>query len=102
MKLGRVIGRVILNQVTPELEGARWLIVSPFTHDHFQRGTETPEGMTREPSLVVYDNIGGAVGQTIGYVEGREAAMPFDTPNPVDAIDVALVDDVVYEPWKPA
>jgi microcompartment protein CcmK/EutM len=102
MKLGRVIGRVILNQVTPELEGARWLIVSPFTLDHFQRGTETPEGMTREPSLVVYDNIGGAVGQTIGYVEGREAAMPFDTPTPVDAIDVALVDEVVYEPWKPA
>jgi microcompartment protein CcmK/EutM len=102
MKLGRVIGRVILNQVTPELEGARWLIVSPFTRDHFQRGTETPEGMTREPSLVVYDNIGGAVGQTIGYVEGREAAMPFDTPTPVDAIDVALVDEVVYEPWKPA
>jgi microcompartment protein CcmK/EutM len=98
MKLGRVIGRVILNQVTPELEGARWLIVSPFTRDHYQSGTETPEGMTREPSLVVYDNIGGAVGQTIGYVEGREAAMPFDKPTPIDAVDVALVDEVVYEP----
>ena len=98
MKLGRVIGRVTLNQVVRELEGARWLIVSPFTRDHYQRGTETPEGMTREPSLVVYDNIGGAVGQTIGYVEGREAAMPFDSPTPVDAIDVALVDEVVYKP----
>lgn len=98
MKLGRVIGRVTLNQVVRELEGARWLIVSPFTRDHYQRGTETPDGMTREPSLVVYDNIGGGLGQTIGYVEGREAAMPFDSPTPVDAINVALVDEVVYEP----
>jgi carbon dioxide concentrating mechanism protein CcmL len=98
MKLGRVIGRVVLNQVAPELRGARWLIVSPFTRDHFQRGKETPEGMTREPSLVVYDNIGGAQGQTIGYVEGREAAVPFPTPTPVDAVNVALVDEVEYEP----
>jgi microcompartment protein CcmK/EutM len=98
VKLGRVIGRVTLNQVARELEGARWLIVSPFTREHFQRGTETPEGMTREPSLVVNDNIGGNLGQTIGYVEGREAAMPFESPTPVDAINVALVDDVVYEP----
>ncbi len=98
MKLGRVIGRVTLNQITPELTGARWLIVSPFTRDHYQRGTETPDGMTREPSLVVYDDLGGAVGQTIGYVEGREASMPFDAPTPVDAINVALVDDVLYEP----
>ncbi len=98
VKLGRVIGRVVLNQVTPELEGARWLIVSPFTSDHYQRGTETPEGMTAEPTLVVYDDLGGRVGQTIGYVEGREASMPFAKPTPVDAIDVALVDEVVYEP----
>ena len=99
MKLGKVIGRVTLNQVARELEGARWLIVSPFTRDFFQRGTDTPAGMSRDPTLVVYDSIGGNVGQTIGYVEGREAAMPFDSPTPVDAINVALVDDVVYEPY---
>ena len=98
MKLGSVVGRVTLNKVLRSLEGARWLVVSPFTRDHYQRGTEPPEGMTREPSLVVYDSIGGGVGQTIGYVEGREAAMPFDSPTPVDAINVALVDEVVYEP----
>ena len=98
MKLGRVIGRVTLNLVARELEGARWLIVSPFTRDHYQNGTETPDGISREPSLVVYDDLGGRVGQTIGYVEGREAAMPFSTPKPVDAITAALVDEVVYEP----
>ena len=98
MKLGSVVGRVTLNKVVRQLEGARWLIVSPFTRAHFQNGTETPRGLSTDPSLVVYDDLGGNVGQTIGYVEGREAAQPFDEPKPVDAISVALVDDVVYEP----
>jgi microcompartment protein CcmK/EutM len=98
MKLGSVIGRVTLNRVVPELDGARWLIVSPFTREIFQRGIEEPRAITREPSLVVYDNLGAGVGQTVGYVEGREAAQPFDKPPPVDAIAVALVDEVFYEP----
>jgi carbon dioxide concentrating mechanism protein CcmL len=98
MKLGKVVGRVTLNKVVKELEGARWLIVSPFTRDFYQHGRDTPEGMSKDSTLVVYDSIGGGVGQTIGYVEGREAAMPFDSPTPVDAINAALVDDVTYEP----
>jgi len=98
MRLGAVVGRVTLNKVTPQLEGARWLVVSPFTRTHFQNGLETPEGLSTDPTLVVYDNLGGNVGQTIGYVEGREAAQPFDPPKPIDAICVALVDDVLYEP----
>ena len=102
MKLGSVIGRVTLSKTLPALEGARWLIISPFTREHFQRGKDTPPGMTHEPSLVVYDNIGGRLGETIGYVEGREAAVPFDDPPPVDAINVALVDEVVFEPFDSA
>jgi microcompartment protein CcmK/EutM len=98
MKLGKVLGRVTLNAVVPELEGARWLVVSPFTREFYQRGTETPEGMSKDSTLIVYDDIGGHVGQTIGYVEGREAAQPFDSPKPVDAINVALVDQVFYAP----
>ena len=99
MRLGTVIGRVTLNKTVPELLGARWLIVSPFTRDHFQRGAETPPGMSKDPSLVVYDNLGGGVGQTIGFIEGREAAQPFDEPTPVDAINAALVDEVFYSPF---
>ena len=98
MKLGKVIGRVVLNQVVPELEGARWLVVSPFTRDFFQRGLDAPEGMSKDSTLVVYDNIGGRVGETIGYVEGREAAMPFDKATPIDAYNAALIDEIVYEP----
>lgn len=99
MKLGSVIGRVTLNKAVPALQGARWLIVSPFTREHFQRGSKTPAGLSKDPSLVVYDNLGGAVGQTIGYVEGREAAQPFDEPTPVDAINAALVDEIFYSPF---
>jgi microcompartment protein CcmK/EutM len=100
VKLGSVIGRVTLSKVVPELVGARWLIVSPFTREHFQRGSETPAGLSKDPSLVVYDSIGGGVGQTVGYIEGREAAQPFDQPTPIDAINAALVDEVFYNPMK--
>ncbi|HHY86104.1 MAG TPA: EutN/CcmL family microcompartment protein [Verrucomicrobia bacterium] len=99
MRLGTVIGRVTLNTCVPAFAGGRWLIVSPFTREHFQRGTETPPGMSKDPSLVVYDDLGGGVGQTIGFVEGREASQPFDEPTPVDAICVALVDEIFYSPF---
>ena len=100
MRLGSIIGRVTLSVTVPTLEGARWLIVSPFTREHFQTGTEPPQGLTREPSLIIYDDLGGGVGQTVGFVEGREAASPFDGPTPVDAINAALVDQVFHSPFS--
>ncbi len=99
MRLGTVIGRVTLSRTVPTLIGGRWLVVSPFTRDHFQRGSETPAGLSKDPSLVVYDDLGGGVGQTIGFVEGREAACPFDQAAPVDAISAALVDHIFYNPF---
>ena len=99
MRLGSVIGRVTLAKTAPELVGARWLVISPFSRDHFQRGKSDMPGMSKEPTLVVYDDIGGGVGQTIGFVEGREAAQPFDQPKPVDAVNAVLVDDIFYNPW---
>ena len=100
MRLGTVIGRVTLSTCVESLRGARWLIVSPFTREHFQQGPDTPPGMSSDPSLVVYDDLGGGVGQTIGFVEGREAAQPFSPPLPIDAIDSALVDNIFYSPFK--
>ena len=99
MRMGTVIGRVTLSVTVPALEGARWLIVSPFTREHFQRGTETPAGLSKDPSLVVYDDLGGGVGQTIGFVEGAEASAPFEKPTPIDAINAALVDEIFYSPF---
>ncbi len=101
MRLGTVIGRVTLSRTVPALLGARWLIVSPFTRAHFQRGHTPLPGLSKEPSLVAYDDLGGGVGQTIGFVEGREAASPFDQPTPIDAINAALVDEIFYNPLSP-
>jgi microcompartment protein CcmK/EutM len=100
MRLGTVIGRVTLSKTVPALQGARWLIISPFTREHFQRGSQTPAGMSKDHSVVIYDSIGGGVGQTIGFVEGREAAQPFEQPTPIDAINAALVDDIFYRPFE--
>jgi carbon dioxide concentrating mechanism protein CcmL len=99
MKLGTVIGRVTLNTTIPALLGARWLIVSPFTRENFSAGVDSTE-ISKEPSLVVYDDLGGGVGQTIGFVEGREAASPFDEPTPIDAVNAALIDKILYSPPK--
>ena len=87
--------------MVPSLEGARWLVVSPFTREHFQNGSQAPAGLSKDPSLVVYDDLGGGVGQTVGFVEGREAACPFEEPTPVDAINAALVDEIFYSPFNP-
>lgn len=100
MRLGTVIGRVTLSVTVPSLEGGRWLIVSPFTRDHFQRGSDSLPGVSTDPSVVIYDDLGGGQGQTVGFVEGREAASPFATPAPIDAINAALVDEIYYNPFR--
>jgi microcompartment protein CcmK/EutM len=97
MRLGTVIGRVTLSKTVDELRGARWLVISPFTSEHYKRGSKAAI-VSKESSLVVYDDLGGGVGQTIGFIEGREAAMPFDRPTPIDAIDAVLVDKIFYSP----
>jgi carbon dioxide concentrating mechanism protein CcmL len=98
MRLGTVIGRVTLSAAVPEFKGGRWLIVSPFTREHFQRGTEPPPGLSQDLALVVYDDLGAGIGQSVGFVEGREAACPFAKPTPIDAINAVLVDEVFYHP----
>ena len=100
MKLGTAIGRVTLAKTVKALEGGRFLVVSPFSREQFTAGLDAPTGMGKDPSLVVYDSIGGGVGHVIGYVEGREAAQPFEQPTPVDAINVALVDEMFYNPFE--
>ena len=102
MRLGTVIGRVTLSQSVPQLKGARWLLISPFNRKHFQQGHQPLNQITDEPSLVIYDNLGGGVGDTVGFVDGREAASPFDPPIPIDAINAALVDETFYTPKEDA
>ena len=69
MKLGTVIGRVTLIKALKPLEGGRYLIVSPFSREQFAAGLDAPTSMGNDPSLVVYDDLGGAPGHVIGYIE---------------------------------
>lgn len=100
MRLGSVIGRVTLSATVPALEGARWLIVSPRTRAQLQ-APAAATAPSPEPSLVIYDDLGGGVGQIVGFVEGREAACPFSEPTPIDAVNAALVDEIFYRPFNP-
>ncbi len=100
MKLGTVIGRVTLSRSVDSLKGGRFLLVSPFSREQFAAGLDAPAAMGKDPSLVVYDDLGAGVRQVVGYEEGREAAQPFVQPTPVDAINIALVDEMFYSPWK--
>jgi carbon dioxide concentrating mechanism protein CcmL len=99
VRIGTVIGRVTLSKGVEELRGARWLVVSPFARENFHTGANPPT-VTKEPSVVVYDDLGADVGQTIGFIEGREAAMPFERPTPIDAICAALVDTIFHSPMR--
>lgn len=73
-------------------------MVNPANREVFPRGSAAPATLSREPSLVVYDNLGGGIGDVIGFVEGREAAQPLDPPAAIDAINAALIDHVFYQP----
>jgi ethanolamine utilization protein EutN len=100
MKLGTVIGRVTLSRGEKSLTGGRFLVVSPFSREQYAKGLDAGAGMGKDPSLVVYDDLGGGVGDVIGYEEGAEASQPMPQPTPIDAINCALVDEMFYSPWK--
>ena len=88
MRLGTVIGRVTLSARHPAYRGERLLLTLPWRR-------ETLKGEQKfDPSIVVYDQLGADVGQTIAISEGREAACPFPEPTPVDAYCAALVDEM--------
>lgn len=95
MRIGTVIGRVTLGVRHPAFVGERLLLTLPWK-------TETLGGAeVYDPGIVVYDELGAAVGQTIAISEGREAACPFPTPTPVDAYCAALVDEIFYQAEEP-
>ena len=90
MRMGTIIGRVTLSVKTPKFKGQCLLLALPWNRQTFE-GKES-----FDPAIVVYDELGGGIGQHIAISEGREAACPFNTPTPVDAYCAALVDEHFY------
>jgi len=99
MRLGHVIGKVILNQREGAYKGGRFLLVQPLDREQMAGAPMLP--LPRGNSLVVYDNLGAGEGDVIGYVEGAEATAPFSQPIPVDAFNAAIIDTILYQPPVP-
>lgn len=93
MKIGKVIGRVVLNAAVPEYRGGRWLLVAPCSKTDLLN-PEPPRIPAGGPSLVCYDDLGAGTGDWIGYTEGGEATAPFDRPMPIDAYNCCILDTV--------
>jgi len=98
MRLGQVIGRVVLSTRPESFRGGRWLIASPLDAKDMLNGMPTAPSVSSQASLVVYDDLGAGIGDVIGIVEGAEAMAPFDHPMPIDAISVAIFEKISYQP----
>tara|TARA_B110000305_G_C19190274_1_gene516245 strand:+ start:144 stop:449 length:306 start_codon:yes stop_codon:yes gene_type:complete len=95
VRLGQVIGRVVLNQKDPAFVGDRWLVVSPLSKGQMHTGEMLP--LSDSPSVVVYDDLGAGVNDVIGYIEGAEATAPFKKPTPIDSYNAAIIDTINYK-----
>jgi microcompartment protein CcmK/EutM len=98
MRIAQVIGRVTLNVQDPSFRGGRWLMCNPVAASDFNTACKTPPPLSKDFSLVAYDNLGAGQGDIVGIVEGAEATAPFDYDIPIDAITVAIFDSLSYEP----
>jgi microcompartment protein CcmK/EutM len=101
MRIGQVIGKVTMNTQEASFRGARWLLVNPLETEQLNTACEVEPGLTKIPTLVVYDNLGAGENDIVGFVEGAEATAPFDQPTPVDAITVAIFDHIEHQPYPP-
>ena len=95
MRLGIVLGHVVLSRAIPALKGTSLLLVDPVTAPNLAARNGRGGGKT----FVVADRqLSPAVGQMIGIVEGREAANPYPDPTPVDAYCALIVNDYTFGP----
>ena len=90
MRIGKIIGTVVLSRSHPSFRGATLKVAVPLDLEQLlERSDEEPE------ELVVYDELGTGLGSLIAISEGGEAAQPF-YPNfkPVDAYNAAILDSI--------
>ncbi len=94
MRVGNVIGTVILSRRLEDVPAGRFVIVQPQGLETLRAGQ--PE--SAEP-VVAYDETSAGIGSQVALSEGREAAMPF-YPRlvPFDAYCAAILDEVFVSP----
>ena len=96
MKLGQVIGRVVLHTQEPSYQGGRFMIVQPLSRE--QLAGAPLDTLAKGWGPVAFDELGVSPGDIVGYSESGEAAAAFDQPTPVDAYICAIIDSWNYEP----
>ncbi len=85
MFLGKVVGKTVLNQKDPSLEGGKFLIVEPC--DRHGRSVGKP--------FVAIDTVQAGQGDVVYLVKGREASIPWSQNfSPLDAAIVGIVDGI--------
>ena len=91
MRIGKVIGRVVMTQLHETLVGGRFLLVE--VQDRFSL---TGQPRKSAESLIVYDHFGATDGDLIAFTESREATMPFypEKKVPLDAYNAAILERV--------
>jgi ethanolamine utilization protein EutN len=96
MRLGWVMGRVVLNRNVPDLKPGSWLIVEAVDADGLSDMSQPrPRTKPMPESLVVYDHLGAGPGDLIAFSEGAEATQPFRPEKvPIDAYCTAILDRV--------
>ena len=98
MRLGIVRGTVTLSIQDPSLPGTRFLVVEPVTAE----ALSARDGRGGGKALIVADHLAPAVGQMVGFVEGREGANPYWPGRaPVDAYCSLIVNTFDYQPSAP-
>ncbi len=90
MRIGKVIGNVTLGRVHETLVGGTFKLVVPLALAELNNDSQ-PQG----DSLVVWDDLGAGLGETVCFSEGGEAVQPFKPAvKPVDAYLSAILDNV--------
>jgi len=91
MRIGKVIGNIVLSQSYPTLVGGRMLLLEV-------QDRHSLVGKPRKTTEVVvgFDTMGAGMGDLVAFTESREATMPFypEKKVPLDAYCAAIIDHV--------
>jgi ethanolamine utilization protein EutN len=89
MHIYKVAGTVTLNRAHPSFQGAILKLAESYGEILVGEVPSEPD------AIVVWDELGAAVGSIIAVADGAEAAQPF-RPNfkPVDAYNSAILDEI--------
>jgi microcompartment protein CcmK/EutM len=83
VQLAKVIGQVVCTRKDDNLSSLTLLVLQPIA----------PDGAATGRTLVAVDAMGAGVGETVFFVRGKEASLPFlPVSVPADAGVVGIVD----------